>query len=132
VGYASFLGTFALFYRCCSTEVPQSRLNAAEDVSVTTEASASLNRSYDTATAGRRTRSAAATARAAERRRIRTASSTSSVPAATSETSGDAGRKMAAQDGGGPVSNTLGLFASLHGCASSIEVNDPSDFRNYQ
>ena len=82
--------------------MPQSRLIAAEDVSVTTEGPTSLNRSYDTATAGgRRTRSAAATARAAERRRIRTASSTSSVPSAD-----DAGQRMATQGGSsGPASD---------------------------
>jgi len=97
---------------CWLTEALQSRLNAPEDVSVTTEGPTSLNRSYDTATAGgRRTRSAAATARAAERRRIRAASSTSSVPTADTEAADDAGQRTAAQDGSDQANNTLGMFS---------------------
>ena len=70
---------------------------------MTTSAAASLNRSYDTATAGRRTRSAAAGARStAKRSRMRPASSTPSMPAAAAATkTADGGdERTVAQDGG--------------------------------
>jgi len=67
-------------------EAPEVSENAGtEDLSMSTEEPTSLNQSYDmTRAAGRRTRFAAAAARASARKaRLRPSSSTSSVPTST-------------------------------------------------
>jgi len=80
---------------------------ATEDLSLPIEDPPSLNRSYDTSRAGRRARSAAATARSSGRRaRIRQASSTSSVPTTTTAATDGSDRRVAAPDGAGQANDT--------------------------
>ena len=93
------------------TEVPQDRLNVTEDLSATTGDPALLNRSYDTAIAGRRARSAAAAARSSARRsRVRPAAAT--TPAADDANQGTS----ALQDHSSQNNDTsgTGLFASYN------------------
>ena len=94
-------------------------MNAMEDLTVTTDGSASLNRSYDTARTDRRTRSAADRS-SAKRSRIRAAGSTSSMPAATTEAADDRDQRMATEDGrdqaneAGDTSGLLGRRRRRH------------------
>ena len=91
-------------------------MNAVEDPSVTTEGPLLLNRSYDTARAGRRIRSAAAAARSSARgSRVRPAVSTSSVPATTTVSAQDGDQMVVAQDVGGSQANDAGVSSDLLG-----------------
>jgi len=91
------------------------KTTTTEDPSVSAEVPSSLlNRSYDTAKAGRRTRSAAAAAR---RSRLRSAASTSSMPASNTATAADDQRPGVQYADGVQVNDagdTSGLFTLLH------------------
>jgi len=82
-----FLTTCHCLFVADAVEV---KTGKTEDQSMSTDAS--LNRSYDTAISGRRTRSARSSAR---RLRVRAADSTSSMPTSTTD---DGEQKTAAQD----------------------------------